>query len=217
MDFYTLVSILKKELKEKKPGITAQLEMAPQPRPGQKLPSEVKNSCIKAGVLVLLFPVSNQAYLTLTRRTPDVFYHRSQISFPGGRRESNENLKLTALRETREELNIKVEALTLLGELTPLYIPPSNHCIYPLVAASDKHPKFMPQPSEVSEVLEVPLDHLMDPDNVHREIWTKGEVQYLVPYYLFKQNKIWGATAMVIAELLAVLRPFYRKKTIEKI
>ena len=191
------------------------MELAPQPRPGQKFPSEVKNSCIKAGVLVLLFPILNQAYLTLTRRTPDVFYHRSQISFPGGRQESNENLKLTALRETHEELNIKVEELTLLGELTPLYIPPSNHCIYPLVAASDNHPRFKPQPSEVSEVLEVPLDHLMDPGNVHREIWTKGEGKYIVPYYLFDQNKIWGATAMVIAELLAILRPFWRKKNIQ--
>jgi len=208
MDFYELVSILKKELKGKKPGIKTQLEMAPQPRPGQKLPFEVKNSCIKAGVLVLIFPILNQAYLTLTRRTPDVFYHRSQISFPGGRQESKENLKLTALREAHEELNISVEELTLLGELTPLYIPPSNHCIYPLVAVSDNHPRFKPQPSEVSEVLEVPLDHLMDPDNVHQEIWPKGEGKYIVPYYLFNQNKIWGATAMVIAELLAILRPY---------
>jgi len=212
MDYYELISILKRELKEKKPGFKAQLEMAPQPRPGQKLPFEVKNGSIKAGVLVLIYSILSQAYLLLTRRTPEVFYHRSQISFPGGRQESNENLKLTALREAREELNIRVENLTILGELTPLYIPPSNHCIYPLVAASDKHPKFRPQPSEVSEVLEVPFDHLLEPDNIHREVWPKDEGKYIIPYYLFNQNKIWGATAMVIAELLAVIRPFWRNR-----
>jgi predicted RNA-binding protein (virulence factor B family) len=65
-------------------------------------------------------------------------------------------------------------------------------------------------------VLEVPLDHLMKLDNIHREPWPKNEGKYIVPYYLFNQNKIWGATAMVIAELLALLRPFWNEKNIPK-
>ena len=214
MDFSELVFILTKELIGKKPGLKAQLEMAPDPRPGQKFPCEVADTSIKAGVLVLIYPIHKQAYLLLTRRAPDVFYHRSQISFPGGRQESNESLHLTALRETHEELNIPVDKMTILGELTPLYIPPSNYCIYPLVASSDRRLEFRPQPREVSEVLEVPLDHLINLDNVHRETRTIGENKYIVPYYLFNQNKIWGATAMVIAELLTVIRSGYRSDPI---
>jgi hypothetical protein len=91
-----------------------------------------------------------------------------------------------------------------LGRLTPLYVPPSQYCIYPVVAASEEHPEFRPSEGEVAEVIEVPVDHLLDPQNVHRETWIYQGEQYKVPFFLFEEHKIWGATAMVLAELIAI-------------
>jgi len=110
-----------------------------------------------------------------------------------------------ALREGQEELDIRPDEVRVLGELTPLYIPPSNYCIYPIVAAAEKHPNFRPSPREVAEVIEVPLGHLLDPRNVKRGIWPLHGLDVSVPYYHFQGHKIWGATAMVLAELLDLI------------
>jgi 8-oxo-dGTP pyrophosphatase MutT (NUDIX family) len=132
-------------------------------------------------------------------------HHQAQISFPGGRQEPGEDLVQTALRETKEELGIQPDSPRLLGTLTPLYIPPSNTCIHPVVATLPQRPEFFRSPKEVEEVIEMPLAHLRDPINVHEEIWTLRGIPLRIPFYLFKRNKIWGATAMVLAELLELL------------
>jgi hypothetical protein len=90
--------------------------------------------------------------------------------------------------------------------LTPLYIPPSNYCIYPTVAYTGTQPDFHPSPIEVAEVLEIPLAHLLEPQNIRREIWDIRGTDVEVPFYAFGEHKIWGATSMVMAELLAVLK-----------
>jgi len=120
--------------------------------------------------------------------------------------DEHENAVETALREAVEELSIKPDEVRVLGELTPLYIPPSNYCIYPVVAAAARRPEFDPSPHEVAEVIEVPLDHLLDPRNVTREMWPLRGIDVTVPFYLFQGHKIWGATAMVLAELLDLLK-----------
>ncbi len=201
----TILRSLEKRLRGAKPGLKAQLKMAPRPRPGHRRYDEVEASCTRAGVLALLYPWENALYLVLTRRTERLRHHQAQISFPGGRQESGEDFVQTALRETGEELGICPEALQVLGSLTPLYIPPSDTCIYPVVATQDQRPSFMLSPREVEEAIEVPVRHLRDPQNVHEEIWTIRGKPVRVPFYLFSGNKIWGATAMVLAELLELL------------
>jgi 8-oxo-dGTP pyrophosphatase MutT (NUDIX family) len=201
-----LLLLLEKRLGGDKPGLNAQLKMTPRPRPGHLRYDEVDVSCTRAGVLVLLYPWNGSLFLVLTRRTEQMRQHQAQISFPGGRQESGEDLVQTALRETKEELGIQPDSPRLLGALTPLYIPPSNTCIHPVVATLLQRPEFVRSPKEVEEVIEVPLAHLRDPINVHEEIWTLRGIPVRVPFYLFKGNKIWGATAMVLAELLELLR-----------
>jgi len=185
--------------------LNAQLKMTPRPRPGHLRYDEVDVSCTRAGVLVLLYPWNDSLHLVLTRRTEQMRHHQAQISFPGGRQESGEDLVQTALRETCEELGIQPDSPMLLGTLTPLYIPPSNTCIHPVVATLPQRPEFVRSPKEVEQVIEVPLTHLRNPTNVHEEIWTIRGIPLRVPFYLFKGNKIWGATAMVLAELLELL------------
>ncbi len=187
------------------PGISAQLTMAPEPRAGHKAYFEVEDSCRKAGVLVLLYVKDGRVCVLLTRRTERVLHHRGQISFPGGEQHPGESLEATALRETVEEMGLDLTAVRVLGRLTPLFIPPSNYCIYPTVASIPGPLAFHVQPDEVEEVIEAPVDHLTDPVNVRRETRHYGGRDVEVPFYAFEGHKIWGATAMVLAELLSLL------------
>ena len=138
------------------PGIAAQLAMAPEPRQGHKAYFEVEDTCRKAGVLILLYVKDDRLRLLLTRRTERVLHHRGQISFPGGEQHPGESLEATALRETVEEMGLDLGAVRILGRLTPLYIPPSNYCIYPTVACVPGPLEFRVQPDEVAEVIEAP-------------------------------------------------------------
>lgn len=197
---------LEEKLHKPMPGLKAQLNMVPDPRPENKVYTEVQDSCKRAGVLVLLYLKGTRVFVVLTRRTELVDHHQAQISFPGGRQEEGENLEQTALRETCEELGIQVSAFQVLGQLTPLYILPTNYCIYPVVARMTEPPQFKPSLYEVAEVLEIPLDYLCDPKTVRREMWTLHGMNVEVPFYFFEGHKIWGATAMVLAEFVEILK-----------
>ena len=187
------------------PGIAAQLRMVPEPRPGQKAYFEVEDTSLKAGVLILLYEKAGRLWMLLTRRTERVLHHRGQISLPGGEQHPGESLEATALRETVEELGPDLASVRVLGRLTPLYIPPSNYCIYPTVAFVPGPLEFHLQTAEVAEVIEIPVDHLADPANTRRETWVLGGRDVEVPLYEIEGHKIWGATAMVLAEFLALL------------
>jgi 8-oxo-dGTP pyrophosphatase MutT (NUDIX family) len=187
------------------PGIPAQLSMAPSPRPGHKAYFEVEGTCLKAGVLVLLYERKRRLLLLLTRRADRLLHHRGQISLPGGEQHPGESIEATALRETEEELGLVLAGVRVLGRLTPLYIPPSNFCIYPTVAFLPGAPAFLPQPDEVAEVIEVPVRHLADPRSRRREQRSVDGRTVDVPFFEFDERKIWGATAMVLAEFVALL------------
>lgn len=205
------IQFLEEVLQGPKPGLDAQLKMMPLPRPGNRVYSEVEDSCLKAGVLILLYPVSDKLHVVFTRRTSRVDFHQAQISFPGGQQEQDESFKEAAIREAHEEVNIPPDSIRILGELTPLYIPPSNYCVYPVVAVARERPEFHPSEHEVEEVIEVSLDHLLNPENIRREMWHYKGSDIKVPFYSFKSHKIWGATAMILSELIELLKRFIEK------
>lgn len=198
--------LLELRLHGPKPGLESQLKMVPDPRPGDKTYQEAGDSCLRAGVLVLIYPREGNYYLVLTRRTSQMAHHQAQISFPGGHMDEHESAVEGALREAEEELNIVPAEVRVLGGLTPLYISPSNYCIYPVVAAAERRPDFRPSPHEVAEVIEVPLDHLLDLRNIKKEKWPLRGIEVTVPFYYYRGHKIWGATAMVLAELLDLIK-----------
>ena len=197
---------LEEKLSGPKPGLIAQLGMTPHPRPGHQVYYEVEDTSLKAGVLVLFYLREGKLHLVFTRRTDNVDFHKGQISFPGGRQETGEGLEQTALREAQEELKIDPDSVRILGMLTPLYIPPSNYCIYPVVGLAKGRPDFQPAQLEVAEVFEIPLAHLLNPQNIRREMWNIRGSDVEIPFYAFGEHKIWGATAMVLAELLEIIK-----------
>ena len=188
------------------PGLSVQMGMAPVPRPGADRIVDPTLNCRRAGVLVLFYPCGGELSLVLTRRTDAVDTHRGQISFPGGSIDPGEDAVSAALREAWEELAVDTGPLDVLGELSPLYIPPSGFCIYPVVAYAADQPSFVPNPGEVAEVLDVSLTHLLDPSTRGEEIWPLRGVDVCVPFYRVGQHKVWGATAMVLCELLALIQ-----------
>lgn len=196
---------LKKHLKDKKPGLKSQLKLSPQPPPSTLTIDEVGDHCLKAGVLVLFYPKNGRTHLVFIQRTATVSHHQNQISFPGGQKDENENIVEAALREAQEELGIRPDDLRIIGQLTSLYVQPSNYCIYPVVAVTENRPNFEPCPQEVAEIIEIPLDHLLDSRNLKQEIWNLRGREALVPFYHYQGYKIWGATAMILAELLDIL------------
>jgi 8-oxo-dGTP pyrophosphatase MutT (NUDIX family) len=187
------------------PGIAAQVTMAPRPRPFRP-PSGAEPR--RAGVLLLLYPVDGALHLSLTLRRADLDHHAGQVSLPGGGwEEGDRSLEETALRETQEELGIATGALEVLGPLTPLYVPPSDNLVHPFVAYAPQRPHFHPDPLEVAELLEVPLRLLLDRRTCREEDWLRDGVSVRIPFYAVGRHKVWGATAIVLAEFLALLAP----------
>ncbi len=201
-----LIEGLEKKLRRARPGLAVQLTMAPRHGPDRTLTPEIEASCLKAGVMLLLYPREKAPHIVLIRRTSTVLRHKDQIGFPGGQFEEGEDAFRAALRETGEEIGITPDRVSVVGALTPLYIPPSNFCIYPVVGTAEGPLVFTPERSEVAEIIEVPFARLLDPASARREDWTLGGRTVDVPFYAFGPHKIWGATAMVLAEFLALLK-----------
>lgn len=185
------------------PGPAAQRKMAPWPPVPPLFPAAAYRD---AGVLVLLYPQGEGLCVALTRRCDHLAAHAGQVSFPGGLREPEDaSLAAAALREAQEELGLRADDLELLGPLTPVEIPVSGFRIHPWVAYAPARPSFRPDPCEVAELLEVPLDLLLDPATVGSEARVIRGHQAEVPYFLVQGHKVWGATAVVLGELLAML------------
>jgi len=204
---------LREALRGPLPGLPVQMGMAPVPRPGTERILDPYLDCRRAGVLVLLYPCEAAAgdafdrlCLVLTRRTDSVESHQGQISFPGGSMDPGESAEQAALREAAEELAVEPGRLEVLGPLSPLYIPPSGFCIYPVVAYAAERPAFVPNAAEVAEVLEVSLAHLCDPQTRAEEVWPIRGMDVRVPFYRVGPHKVWGATAMVLCELLTLIQ-----------
>ena len=202
----TFRHLLLAALRSPLPGPSAQMTMSVRPRPGGSIPPN-DAGWREAAVLILIYERQGELLLPLTRRTESVEMHRGQISLPGGASEAHdEDFGRTALRETWEELGIVPELIEIIGQLSPLYIPSSRYCVHPEIGFAETPPVLLPDPNEVDAVIELPLAILLDPAaRVEERRWREGQ-SYLVPAYRWREHLIWGATAMILAEFVAVSR-----------
>jgi 8-oxo-dGTP pyrophosphatase MutT (NUDIX family) len=205
VDYPYLINRLRVALAQPLPGLSAQMGMSPQPRPGTDRILDPYLDCRKAAVLVLFYPCGDDLCLVLTRRTEQVESHRGQISLPGGSIDPGEDVIAAAKREAMEELAVEPDSVEVLGQLSPLYIPPSGFCIFPVVGWTQDPPAFAPSEVEVAEILEVPVRQLLLPATRCEETWELRGARVRVPFYAVGNHKVWGATAMVLCELLALL------------
>lgn len=187
------------------PGLPSQLKMAPSQRAAMLNDRDPEN-VRQAAVLVVLESEENPR-IVLTERRKDLASHPGQISFPGGRQEPNELLVDTALREAAEEIDLSGSDIEIVGELTPLFVPPSNYMVHPFVAYSRHVLDLRPADGEVAEIIRASLARLLDPSARRTEQWQRYGRSVDIPLFDLGDYKVWGATAMMLSELIDVIQP----------
>ncbi len=162
----------------------------------------------ESGVLALLYPSAGELHTMLMLRPAYDGVHSGQVGFPGGHREPGDtDILATALREFQEETGAESGNFEVLGTLTPVYIPPSRTLVTPVLAYTDRLGDLSPDPHEVAALIPVAVSHLMRDDILKR---TKLFVSILqreveAPYWDVDGHVVWGATALMIAELRKLL------------
>lgn len=203
-----LVKRLEAALSRPLPGLDAQLRMAPTPRVGWD-PLKVPDGTRDGAALLLVYPHEDALFLPLTVRGSQLRNHTGQVSLPGGRVDEGETIEAAALREAEEEIGVNHGLVRILGRLTPLHIPVSNYLLHPVVGFIDARPVFNRAEWEVARIIEPTLAQLRDPATIKRELRTRitgGQaVEIDVPFFDIDSEKVWGATAMVLAEFCAIL------------
>jgi len=146
------------------------------------------------------------ASVLLTKRTNHVEHHKGQIAFPGGTLdEADSSLEHTALREAEEEIGLRAADIELIDELPDVLTLATHFRVRPFVAMVRGQPAFAPNPSEIDEILFVPISHLLDPARSEMEWFERNGVKYKLKTYHFGEHRIWGATARMLESFLARL------------
>lgn len=197
-----------KRLQEELPGYSAQRRAVPGYRDEGPVDFDSLKNPRLSGVLILLYPGDDGAwYFPLMKRQEYSGTHSGQVSLPGGRFEPEDiTLHHTALRETEEEIGISREKIRVLGELTRIFIPPSNYLVKPVVGFVEHTPEFRADPREVQDLFSVRISDLLD-DRLFRttDLMVRQTAVKDIPYYAFNDEIVWGATAMILSEFRQVL------------
>jgi 8-oxo-dGTP pyrophosphatase MutT (NUDIX family) len=230
--FADALARLEKGLDRELPGPAAQDRLAPRPRrnwaPGFN-PARARNA---AGLVLVFpkqeektgetaknaekdislrspraprfFPDGDRAHIILTVRA-SALRHGGQVSLPGGVVDAGETFEQAALREAHEEVALPLDRVRVLGPLTPLDIPVSGFRLHPIVAVQLSRPRLTPSDGEVARILEIGVDDLLNPEYFVTTERERDGVAFSVPAFRVAGVEIWGATAMVLAEFLALL------------
>ena len=179
--------------------------MAPDPRAWPEDGATLR----PAAALLLIYPHDGGWRVPLTVRGSGLRHHTGQVSLPGGRLDHpGEGVEQAALREAQEEIGVAPDIVEILGRLTPVPIAVSGHLLHPVVGVAEERPAFSIAAPEVERLIEFPLARLMEPDAVGSEQRVRPlppHVVQTVPYFDADGARIWGATAMVLAEFAALL------------
>jgi 8-oxo-dGTP pyrophosphatase MutT (NUDIX family) len=183
------------------PGKEVQYEMASYHRYKNTFDSDIKNAKLSA-VSILIYLLENEWHFCLIQRPQYDGPHSGQMALPGGKKEAIDfDLVQTAIRETKEEIGIELKQADIIGKLTELFIPVSNTLVLPFTAIINHVPNFIPQQTEVVEVIECRIAHLLSQSNNEiTEVKINESLTIKTPYFLLNNKIVWGATAMILNE-----------------
>lgn len=204
--YQDLIQSISIQLKEPLPGKIGQEPLRPYMplTPNFDPPPLIKPK--EGAVMALLYPVDEVPHLLLMERPSYQGAHSGQISFPGGKVEKNESHLEAAIRESWEEVGLHPDEVKILGELSKVYVWASNFNIQPFIGYTDYKPNFKPDEREVATLLEAPLSMFFEPGIIKEKslVGAMG-VQLMAPYFDVFDRTLWGATAMIISEMLNVI------------
>jgi 8-oxo-dGTP pyrophosphatase MutT (NUDIX family) len=198
------------------PGMEAHAAMAPRGLGDERFRLKVPSDALLGSVLILLYEIDGEAFFPLMQRPVYDGHHSGQISLPGGKLEPGDPDRVaTALREAEEEMGIPRQRVEVLGNLSELYIPPSNFRVLPVLGYMREKPLFIPDPVEVASIIETPVRALLTPE-ARQETDRPPGIRYSmrVPYFAVGEHVVWGATAMMLSEFLSVVQPLLEDRDI---
>lgn len=203
---HTFAGKLKAEMLKVLPGIEVQWAMASSDRMLKNFPRSPGTDARIAAVLILLYPGKGSVYTVFIQRPDYDGVHSGQISFPGGKQENvDDGIIQTAIREAKEEIGVDPALISVIGTLTPLFIPVSNMLVTPVVGWTEVKPHFHLRKEEVVYVFDEDLKRFFNPAIVKtKPKLIRGET-YEIKYFDIGGKVVWGATAMILNELLTII------------
>ena len=210
MDFQRFITQLKIRINNDLPGEESHQKMRVIYDQSIELPFSKINST-QAAVLILLYLADNEIYFFLTKRTDELKHHKGQISLPGGTQEGNEKLIDTALRETQEEIGINKTSISIIGTITPLFVPVTGFMIYPFIGYSLNKLDPKPDPVEVATIFSVNISDLLNKENRTTEQRNIRGYDVQVPYFKLNDYQVWGATSMILSEFRDLIKSINEK------
>lgn len=210
----TFTTSLKEALQTESLGREAQIEMAPLPDVPQRFDRERAQKARQSAVMILLYEEDDKIRFPLIVRPQYPGVHSGQIALPGGKyEEGDKDLPYTALRETHEEVGVPMDQVELIGQLSELYVPPSNFNILPVVGTIDMPPNFILEEKEVEELVIADIDILNDTSlRKEKEMTFFSGTRVNVPYFDVNGKVVWGATAMILSELATIINKINSQK-----
>ncbi|MDC3252922.1 CoA pyrophosphatase [Crocinitomicaceae bacterium] len=193
------------------PGEEAHKALMPIDRPFSSEALKNIKDYKKSAVGIILFKEKDSLHCVLIQRPQYNGVHGNQISFPGGKMDaSDSNLEITARRECMEEISLQSELMTTIGRLTQVFIPVSKFLVQPFIFFVENMPELIPDQREVDEIFTFDIRELLADESLKsmNMQFGNGRIQKNVPYFAFEERIIWGATAMILAELKGIIKQF---------
>lgn len=205
-----LIDFLRQRLTQPLPGTDAHRLMVPYAPDIELRIANPPDTARKSAVLIpLLFREGGLPDVLFTLRSETLRSHRGQISFPGGRLDEGEDAVTAAIRELHEETGIEPQDVVVLGTLSNLYIPPSNSAVTPVVGLVRRPDEYRISEAEVREIFDIPLSRFLDPAFVSSHQRELHGMTIDVPHWpVHSDVPLWGATAMMMSELVLLVREF---------
>ncbi len=203
MDVKEFVGVIKKGVELGLPGEAMHKLLLPDQR---DLHSVANEKTIYSAVVVLVNLNKQTPHITFIERAKYNGIHSGQIAFPGGKFEKSNDKTFvdTAIRETFEEIGYKIDKSQIVCELSNLLISVSNIVIYPFVAIAQFLPDLKPNSDEVDNIFSVPITEFAV-DKIKTGVFKGDNYKVNAPYWCVNGKKIWGATAMIVAEFIGLL------------